>query len=90
MTVSSRVPRLEAAGRQVEVLGAERVGDVLDGEPEPGEPRRIDQDLDLALAPADEVDAADAGDALDALLDDVVGELGQIARSERCRTAPPT
>jgi hypothetical protein len=39
----------------------------------------VDEDLDLALAAADEVDAADAGDLLHALLDLVLGDLGEVA-----------
>ena len=60
------VPVLDPAGGQLQVLGLQRPGHVLHGEAEAGEPGRIDQHVDLALAPADQVDRADAGDALDA------------------------
>jgi hypothetical protein len=54
-------------------------GDVVDGEAEAGHAGGVDEDLNLALAAADEVDAADAGDLLHALLDLVLGDLGEVA-----------
>jgi hypothetical protein len=70
---------LDVAGGELDVAGLDRAADVVDGEAEAGHARGVDQDLDLALAGADEVDGADAGDLLDALLDLVLGELGQVA-----------
>src|SRR5690606_27695132 len=73
---------LEAAAGQIHVLRADGVRDVIHREPGAREPRGIDDDLDLSLPPADELDLADTGDALDALLHDFVRELGELARPE--------
>jgi hypothetical protein len=70
-------PRLERAGGHVEVLVADRSGNVAHGELEAAQSSGIELDVDLSLAASDQVDRAHAAHALHALFDDLVGDVRQ-------------
>ena len=72
----------DPASRQLDVLLAERRGDVRHGDAEGAHPLRIEAHLDLAAGAADDLDLADAADALEPLLDLLVGDLGDLAERQ--------
>src|SRR5262249_23467421 len=59
--------------------------DLLDREAVGDQAVRVDRDLDLALAVADERDGADVLDRLQPALDPLVGQLGDLARGAAAR-----
>ncbi len=73
----------DAAGRQFEVLLAQRVGHVGDRKPVGPHPLRIHPHPDLALQAAHQADLADSLDVLQPLLDLLVGQLGDLAQRPR-------
>ena len=64
----------DPAGRQVEVLAPDGLGDLGDGDAQGVHPVEVDLDLDLALQAADDVDRPDAVHLLDLGPDLVVDE----------------
>ena len=84
-TESSRAALLEAAARQLEVLRAQRRGDVGRRQAVSVQPIGIDLDLDLAAPRAEEQHLADAVDRLEPLLDVLLEERRQLDDRHRRR-----
>ena len=80
-----RLALLDDAARHLDVLGGDRLADVLDREPVAVQLLDVDDDVDLAGAAAAEVDLADAVDRLDAALHLLVGELRERPEAHRVR-----
>ena len=74
--------RGDVAAGHVGVLADERVAHRRDRQLVGGEPVRLDPDIDRAVEAADQPHLADAVGALELDLDDLVGELGQLAQRE--------
>ena len=74
--------RGDVAAGHVGVLADQRVAHRGDRELIGGEPVRLDPHVDRAVEPADQAHLADAVRALELHLDDLVGELGQLAQRE--------
>ena len=70
----------DVAAGQVGVLPRQRVAHGGDRQLIGGQPVGVDPDVDGALEAADDLDLADAGRALEKRLDDLVGDLGQLAQ----------
>ena len=75
----------DVAAGQVGVLLLQRVADFGDRQLVGGEPIGFDPDAHRALEAADDLHLADAGRALERHLDDLVGDLGQLADREVAR-----
>ena len=70
---------LDAAAGNLGVLRLQRARDVGDRQVVGLQPRRVERDVDLALASADDEDLADAVDALELAAQRLVGVLGDVA-----------
>ena len=71
----------DPAGRHVQVLAPDGLGDLGDGDALGVHPVQVDLDLDLPLQAADEVDGPDAVHLLDLDLDLVVDELADLGQA---------
>ena len=81
--VKSFAPFFQAAAGQFQVLRAQGIEDVGDGEVVGAKLIGIDQDVDLALRAAHDGDLADALRVFQFLLDQLVGDHRQIAQRTR-------
>ena len=72
------VPALDAPGRHLDVLRPQRVLDVLRRQIVGGEPRCIEPDAHGIAALAEDARLGDAGDRLEPVLDEAVGEIGDL------------
>ena len=79
-SVCSRVVAGDVAAGHVGVLARERVAHRRDRQLIRGQAVGVDPDVDGALEAADDLDLADAGGPLEERLDDLVGDLGQLAQ----------
>ena len=70
---------LDASAGNLRVLRLQRARDVGDGEVLGLQPRRVQRDVDLARAAADDDDLADAADALELAPQRLVGVFGDVA-----------
>ena len=79
-SVCSRVVAGDVAAGQVGVLPRQRVAHGGDRQLVGGQPVGVHPHVDRALEAADDLDLADAAGALEERLDDLVGDLGQLAQ----------
>ena len=70
----------DAAGRNLDILAAQRRLDVLRGKVEGGEPLRIEPDAHGILPLAEQADLGNAGNGLELILDVAVGIVGDLER----------
>ena len=77
---------IDLTARHVHVRRRDRAADFQRGDARGGEPDRIEVDVDLAVASAEDHDLTDAGEPLDPTLDLLVGEVREVADGRALRT----